>query len=70
MNYEPEALAPRLAYLVRCWPVETEEGLVWRATIQSAHDAERRTFANLKAFFEFMTEKTEGCTRAISEKRG
>jgi hypothetical protein len=52
---------PRLAYLVRCWPVQTEEGPVWRATVEDPHSVERYSFANLNALFAFLRERTETC---------
>jgi len=52
---------PRLAYLVRCWPVETANGPVWRATAEDPHSAERYSFADLDALFAFLRERTEAC---------
>ena len=69
MGHKGRGLSPCLAYLVRCWPVETEDGFVWRATIEGAHDAERRSFADLDALFVLMTEKTEACLRDVEKKR-
>lgn len=67
MRNERDAPAPRLAYLVRCWLVETEHGPVWRATAEGLYGAERRTFADLRAFFDFMIEKTEAHTRETTQ---
>jgi hypothetical protein len=58
-----------LAYLVRCWPVETEEGFVWRAAIEGAYDAERRRFADLNALFAFLKERTEACSTELTQER-
>jgi len=49
---------PRLAYLVRCWLVETEHGPVWRASIEDSHTTVRRRFADLDALFTFLEETT------------
>lgn len=59
MDFEPEAPSPRLAYLVRCWLVETTEGPVWRASVENPYTAERHTFADLNGAFAFLAEETE-----------
>ena len=59
MDFEPEAPSPRLAFLVRCWLVETEEGPVWRASVEDPHTAEQRIFADLNGAFAFLGEETE-----------
>jgi hypothetical protein len=61
MQPEPHVspLPARLAYLVRLWPVETEHGLVWRATAQDPYSAEHHSFADLQALFKFLTQKTQ-----------
>jgi hypothetical protein len=57
MDFEPEAPSPRLAYLVRCWLVETEEGPVWRASVEDPYTAEQRTFADLRSALAFLGKK-------------
>jgi hypothetical protein len=47
-----------LAYLLRLWRVNDEEGPVWRASLESPHSGERRGFANLELLFAFLEEKT------------
>jgi hypothetical protein len=59
MAFEQESPLPRLAYLVRCWPVETENGLVWRASVESPYTTDHRTFASLSALFAFIEKETE-----------
>ena len=46
-----------LAYLLRMWRVEAEEGPVWRASLESPHTGERAGFASLEALFAFLMEK-------------
>jgi hypothetical protein len=48
-----------LAYMLRMWRVDTEEGTVWRASVESPHTGERHGFANLELLFAFLEEKTE-----------
>jgi hypothetical protein len=56
MHEEP----PRyLAYMLRLWQVETEEGRRWRASLESPHSGERHGFAGLEALLAFLVEKTE-----------
>ena len=52
-----------LAYLLRLWRVNDEEGPVWRASVESPHTGERHGFANLELLFAFLEEKTEDVTR-------
>jgi hypothetical protein len=47
-----------LAYMLRMWRVEAEEGTVWRASVESPHTGERDGFANLEVLFAFLEEKT------------
>jgi hypothetical protein len=47
-----------LAYMLRMWRVDTEEGTVWRASVESSHTGERHGFANLELLFAFLEEKT------------
>jgi hypothetical protein len=62
MKPEASVPLPRLVYLLRCWPVETEQGPVWRVSVEGAHDSEHRNFADLNALFEFLEEKTAAHT--------
>jgi hypothetical protein len=47
-----------LAYLLRLWQVNTDEGPVWRASLENPHTGERHGFANLERLFAFLEEKT------------
>ena len=49
-----------LAYMLRLWQVKTDEGPVWRASVESPHTGERHGFANLEMLFAFLEEKTGG----------
>jgi len=57
------ARQPYLVYLLRLWQVETEQGPVWRASLQNADGAERQAFgdlARLSAFLAARTRQEEG----------
>jgi len=58
-----------LAYMLRMWQVEAEDGPVWRASLESPHTGERQGFADLEALFAFLTEKTEGTPLSSEDKR-
>jgi hypothetical protein len=47
-----------LAYMLRMWRVEAEDGPAWRASVESPHTDERHGFANLELLFAFLEEKT------------
>jgi hypothetical protein len=47
-----------LAYLLRLWRVNTDQGPVWRASVENPHTGERHGFANLELLFAFLEEKT------------
>lgn len=49
---------PYLAYLLRLWQVDTEEGPVWRASLQSADGTERQAFADLARLSAFLVART------------
>ena len=49
-----------LAYLLRLWQITSDGNIVWRASVESPHTGERHGFADLKALFAFLGEKT-GC---------
>ena len=52
------ARRPYLAYLLRLWQVETEQGPVWRASLQSADGAERQAFGDLARLCAFLAART------------
>jgi hypothetical protein len=43
-----------LSYLLRLWQTQHEGGLVWRASLESAHTGERRGFASLAELITFL----------------
>lgn len=49
---------PYLAYLLRLWQVETEQGPVWRASLQSADGVERQAFGDLARLSAFLAART------------
>jgi hypothetical protein len=65
-NLVTERQRPYLAYLLRLWQVDTEQGPVWRASLQSADGSERQAFgdlARLSAFLAARTRQEEGVVR-------
>jgi hypothetical protein len=46
------------AYMLRLWRVEGGDRPMWRASVESPHTGERQAFADLKALFAFLEEKT------------
>lgn len=56
------SMSPRLAYLVRCWMVKTEQGLVWRASVEDPYSNERRNFSDLSRLFAFLEQETRART--------
>ena len=49
-----------LSYLLRLWQEEHDGQLVWRASLESAHDGQRFGFATLHRLLAFLNEQTEG----------
>ncbi|MBN1658802.1 MAG: hypothetical protein JXA93_10390 [Anaerolineae bacterium] len=49
---------PYLAYLLRLWQVNMEEGSVWRASLESADGTERQAFGDLACLFAFLAART------------
>jgi len=54
-----------MAYLLRLWQVQEDQGPNWRASLERADTAERHWFANLEALFAFLKEKTDGSSRRM-----
>lgn len=53
-----------LSYLLRLWRVENHKApgadkAVWRASLESAHTGEKRTFATLADLFDFLQNQTD-----------
>ncbi len=49
---------PRLAYLLRLWPVQQVEQTVWRASLENPHTGEMLGFATLERLFAFLEDQT------------
>jgi hypothetical protein len=48
-----------LAYMLRLWQAgQSENGPVWRVSIESPHTGERRVFTDLPELFTFLLEKS------------
>jgi hypothetical protein len=47
------------SYLLRLWPVRSEDGITWRASLESADTGERKGFASLDALFAFLRQRTD-----------
>jgi hypothetical protein len=52
-----------LSYLLRLWREENHRApgadkTIWRASLESAHTGEKRTFASLSDLFDFLREQT------------
>jgi len=47
-----------LAYLLRVWCTDTQQGPAWRASLDSPHTGERQAFATLAALFTFLEART------------
>ncbi len=46
-----------LAYMLRLWRTRSHGQLVWRASLENAHTAERVTFASIDALLAFIADK-------------
>ncbi len=56
-----DAVRPRyLAYMLRLWEVEDDEGPVWRVSLESPHTGERQVFNSLEALMAFLRAETVG----------
>ena len=54
MSREPRYVS----YLLRLWQVQSQEGLVWRASLEQASTGERRGFATLADLYAFLERET------------
>ncbi len=54
-----------MAYLLRLWQVRGEDGMAWRASLESARTGERVGFASLQDLFAFLEQ--EVCQNAQGE---
>ncbi len=46
-----------MAYLLRLWQVRGEDGMAWRASLESARTGERVGFASLQDLFAFLEQE-------------
>ncbi len=56
------------AWLVRTWPVGSDDRTIWRASVEDAHTGERRAFADLPALFAFLEEVTLTVEATVQDK--
>jgi hypothetical protein len=62
-----------LSFLLRLWQDKSEGKLIWRASLESPHDGERRGFSDIPALLAFLENMTKDSTcrnRAITESGG
>lgn len=57
-----------LSFLLRIWRVGQNGKNAWRASLENPHTGERRSFANLKALFDFLREQTQETDSIESEQ--
>ena len=53
-----------VAYMLRLWHVEQDDGPAWRASLESPQTTEYRVFTSLDALFQFLLDTTGELTRA------
>jgi hypothetical protein len=49
-----------VAYLLRMWQATGEDGMAWRASLESAGTGERVGFAELEDLFRFLEREARG----------
>jgi len=63
-----------LAFLLRLWCVDVEDGIAWRASLENAHTGERQGFADMQILCSFLMRQLENASHqtysAPIEKRG
>jgi hypothetical protein len=47
-----------ISYLLRLWRVRSQDGIVWRASLESARAGERMGFVSLEDLFSFLENET------------
>lgn len=48
-----------ISYLLRLWPVKTEVGMTWRASLESSLSGDRTGFADLETLFLFIEQSLQ-----------
>jgi hypothetical protein len=46
------------AFMVRIWPVKSEAGTLWHASLENAHTGERCGFPTLEDLFDYLRAQT------------
>lgn len=63
-----------MAFLLRLWCVDVEDGIAWRASLENAQTGERQGFADVQILWAFLMRQLEDTARqarsAPIEKRG
>jgi len=57
-----------LAFLLRLWCVDVEDGIAWRASLENAHTGERQGFADLEQMSAFLEERCQAADRAPARR--
>jgi hypothetical protein len=47
-----------VSYMLRLWEVRSNDGLIWRASLERANTGERRGFASLVDLYAFLEQVT------------
>jgi hypothetical protein len=63
-----------ISYLLRLWQTKNGDERVWRASLESPHTDERKSFASLTDLFSFLEQKIghriPGQTTPNADKKG
>ncbi len=63
-----------LSYLLRLWQTKSGGELVWRASLESPHTGERKSFASLTDLFTFLEQeighRAPGQTTPNADEKG
>ena len=52
-----------LAYLLRLWSVLSDEGPVWRASVEDPHTGERRGFGSVEQLVAFLEARMDDASQ-------
>jgi hypothetical protein len=55
-----------ISYLLRLWQTESDEGLVWRASLESPQSGERLGFVNLAELCTFLEQEVRDSERQMA----
>ena len=59
-----------VSYLLRLWQTESDEGLVWRASLESPHSGERVGFASLACLCAYLEREMKANEREGAPSQG